>query len=426
MSGTVLEEFGWRGLVAQISDREGLSAHLGEGSRTVYCGFDPTADSLHIGSLVPLLALQRLQKMGHRPIILVGGATGLIGDPSFRADERSLNTKEIVGEWVQKIRKQVEPYVSFEGNNAALLVNNLDWTQSLDVITFLREIGKHFSVNAMIARDSVRTRLDREGQGISFTEFSYMLLQGMDFLELARRHNCTLQIGGSDQWGNIVSGIDLIRRVMQRQSFGLTLPLVTRADGGKFGKTAVGTVWLDPVRTSPYTFYQFWLNASDADVINYLKYFTFLSAEEIGALSRASLESPHRRTAQHRLAELVTRLVHGLDGLRRATRISESLFAGELQRFTVEDLEQLSTDGLPAARYAEKKGVLTALVDTGLAKSTGEARKLVESGGVTVNGQNLVDSRFELSRVESLFGRFHLLRKGKRNWAIVELTTDSN
>lgn len=355
MSGTVLEEFGWRGLVAQISDREGLSAHLGEGSRTVYCGFDPTADSLHIGSLVPLLALQRLQKMGHRPIILVGGATGLIGDPSFRADERSLNTKEIVGEWVQKIRKQVEPYVSFEGNNAALLVNNLDWTQSLDVITFLREIGKHFSVNAMIARDSVRTRLDREGQGISFTEFSYMLLQGMDFLELARRHNCTLQIGGSDQWGNIVSGIDLIRRVMQRQSFGLTLPLVTRADGGKFGKTAVGTVWLDPVRTSPYTFYQFWLNASDADVINYLKYFTFLSAEEIGALSRASLESPHRRTAQHRLAELVTRLVHGLDGLRRATRISESLFAGELQRFTVEDLEQLSTDGLPAARYAERK-----------------------------------------------------------------------
>ncbi|MBM4204943.1 MAG: tyrosine--tRNA ligase [Gammaproteobacteria bacterium] len=426
MSGTVLEEFGWRGLVAQISDREGLSAHLGEGSRTVYCGFDPTADSLHIGSLVPLLALQRLQKMGHRPIILVGGATGLIGDPSFRADERSLNTKEIVGEWVQKIRKQVEPYVSFEGNNAALLVNNLDWTQSLDVITFLREIGKHFSVNAMIARDSVRTRLDREGQGISFTEFSYMLLQGMDFLELARRHNCTLQIGGSDQWGNIVSGIDLIRRVMQRQSFGLTLPLVTRADGGKFGKTAVGTVWLDPVRTSPYTFYQFWFNASDADVINYLKYFTFLSAEEIGALSRASLESPHRRTAQHRLAELVTRLVHGLDGLRRATRISESLFAGELQRLTVEDLEQLSADGLPAARYAEKKGALTALVDTGLAKSTGEARKLVESGAVTVNGQNLVDSRFELSRVESLFGRFHLLRKGKRNWAIVELTTDSN
>jgi len=426
MSGTVLDEFGWRGLVAQVSDAEGLSAHLGNACRTVYGGFDPTADSLHIGNLVPLLGLQRLQKMGHRPIILVGGATGLIGDPSFRADERSLNTKEIVGEWVHKIRKQVEPYVSFEGNNAALLVNNLDWTQSLDVITFLREVGKHFSVNAMIARDSVRSRLDREGQGISYTEFSYMLLQGMDFLELAKRYNCTLQIGGSDQWGNIVSGIDLIRRALHQQAFGLTLPLVTRADGAKFGKTAAGTVWLDPARTSPYTFYQFWLNASDADVINYLRYFTFLSAEEIAALSLVNAESPHLRTAQHRLAELVTELVHGADGLTRAKRISESLFAGDLQRLAIEDLKQLSADGLPAARYVEKKGVLAALVDTGLAKSTGEARKLVDSSGVTVNGQSLTDSRAELSAAQALFGRFHLLRKGKRSWAIVEITTDLN
>jgi tyrosyl-tRNA synthetase len=424
MAGTVLEEFGWRGLIAQQSDAGNLSAHLAASSRTVYCGFDPTADSLHIGNLVPLLALQRLQKMGHRPIILVGGATGLIGDPSFRADERSLNTREIVADWVKKIRDQVEPYVSFEGNNAALLVNNLDWTESLDVITFLREIGKHFSVNSMVARDSVRSRLEREGQGISFTEFSYMLLQGMDFLELARRHGCTLQIGGSDQWGNIISGIDLIRRVLHRQAFGLTLPLVTRADGSKFGKTASGTVWLDSNRTSPYTFYQFWLNTADADVISYLKFFTFLAVEEIGELERSVVGSPHLRAAQLRLAKEVTELVHGPDGLRRATRVSESLFTGELHRLDVEDLKQLSIDGLPSVRYAERKGVLTAMVDTGLARSTGEARKLVESGGITVNGGILSNSRFELSDEGALFGRFQLLRKGKRNWAIVEVTKD--
>lgn len=369
MSGTVLEEFGWRGLVAQLSDEDNFAAHLREGGRTIYCGFDPTADSLHIGSLVPLLALQRLQRMGHRPIVLVGGATGLIGDPSFRADERSLNSREVVDGWVQKIRRQVEPYVSFEGNNAALVVNNLDWTGQLDVITFLREIGKHFSVNAMVARDSVRSRLEREGQGISFTEFSYMLLQGMDFLELSRRYGCSVQIGGSDQWGNIVSGIDLIRRVLHRPAYGMTLPLVTKSDGSKFGKTASGTVWLDPQKTSPYAFFQFWLNTSDADVIPYLKMFTYLDADEVGELAKAVEARPHLREAQRRLAESVTRLVHGGPRLEQAMRITESLFRGDAERLAEDDLQQLSENGLPTCRFAGRKGLLSALVETEIGRA---------------------------------------------------------
>lgn len=422
MSGIVLEEFGWRGLIAQLSDEDNLSAHLKEGSRTIYCGFDPTADSLHIGSLVPLLALQRLQRLGHRPIVLVGGATGLIGDPSFRADERSLNSREVVEGWVQKIRRQVEPYVSFEGNNGALVVNNLDWTAQLDVITFLREIGKHFSVSAMVARESVRSRLEREGQGISFTEFSYMLLQGMDFLELARRYGCSVQIGGSDQWGNIVSGIDLIRRVLRRPAYGMTLPLVTKSDGSKFGKTASGTVWLDPQKTSPYMFYQFWLNTSDADVVPHLKMFTYLDSETVRELARGVAERPHLREAQRRLAESVTRLVHGGPSLDQAIRITDSLFLGDIERLSEDDLLQLAEDGLPSCRFSGRMGLLSALVETGLAKSTSEARKLVDSAGVSINSLPVSDSRMELSVDQALFGRFILLRRGKRSWSILEIS----
>ena len=288
-----------RGLVAQVSDRKGLEEHLAGSPRTLYCGFDPTADSLHIGSLVPLLVLRRFQVEGHRPILLLGGATGLIGDPSFREDERGLNDETVVGGWVEKIRRQVEPFLDFEGDSGAIMANNLDWTRGMDVISFLRDVGKHFSVNAMIQRDSVRNRLDRAGAGISYTEFSYMLLQANDYLELARRHGCSLQVGGSDQWGNIVSGIDLVRRRLRRDVFALTVPLITRSDGAKFGKTAEGAVWLDPVRTSPYRFYQYWLNSGDADVIKYLKLFTFLDLEEIDALTGELREAPGSVPPRH-------------------------------------------------------------------------------------------------------------------------------
>lgn len=418
MSG-LLDELEWRGLITQSSDREALEAHLAEPGRTLYVGFDPTADSLHIGHLVPLLVLRRAQQFGLRPIALVGGATGLIGDPSFRDDERSLNSPEVVAGWVDKIRDQLAPFLSFEGDNAAIAVNNLDWTAELDVISYLRDIGKHFSVNAMIQRDSVRSRLEREGQGISYTEFSYMLLQAMDFLELARRHDCTLQVGGSDQWGNIVSGIDLVRRHLSRQVHGITLPLVTKADGTKFGKTAGGAVWLCAAKTSPYAFYQFWLNTSDADVVSFLRYFTFLERSEIDALAAEVEQNPQARSAQRRLAEEVTCLVHGEEALLSARRISDALFGGELSALTEADLDQLALDGVPHLGVDEGSGLLAALAQAGLTRSVGEARKLVKSGGVSVNGAVEGDERRELVFAEALFGRFFLARKGKKNWLLI-------
>ena len=416
MSGELIAELQWRGLVAQVSDLDGLSEHLDSGSRTLYCGFDPTADSLHIGSLVPLLALRRFQQFGHTPILLLGGATGLIGDPSFRDDERSLNDEDTVAGWVEALQRQVAPFLDFEGNNSALIVNNLDWTKNLDVITFLREIGKHFSVNAMIARESVRTRLDRADQGISYTEFSYMLLQGMDYLELAKRHNCTLQIGGSDQWGNIVSGLDLVRRHLgaDAEAYALTLPLVTKSDGTKFGKTASGAIWLDSAKTSPYTFYQFWLNAADADVDNFLRLFTFLSEEEVRSLVTESQERPELRNAQRRLAEEVTGLVHGVDAVTSAQRISEALFGGAVDTLQESDLQQLQQDGLASTAIEEGTGVLTAMVEAGLVKSTGEARKLVAGGGVKVNGDAVTDPRETLQFADALYQKFFLLRRGKK------------
>ena len=416
MSGELIAELQWRGLVAQVSDLDGLSEHLDSGSRTLYCGFDPTADSLHIGSLVPLLALRRFQQFGHTPILLLGGATGLIGDPSFRDDERSLNDEDTVAGWVEALQRQVAPFLDFEGNNSALIVNNLDWTKNLDVITFLREIGKHFSVNAMIARESVRTRLDRADQGISYTEFSYMLLQGMDYLELAKRHNCTLQIGGSDQWGNIVSGLDLVRRHLgaDADAYALTLPLVTKSDGTKFGKTASGAIWLDAAKTSPYTFYQFWLNAADADVDNFLRLFTFLSEEEVRSLVTESRERPELRNAQRRLAEEVTGLVHGVDAVTSAQRISEALFGGAVDTLQESDLQQLQQDGLASSVIEEGTGVLTAMVEAGLVKSTGEARKLVAGGGVKVNGDAVTDPRETLQFADALYQKFFLLRRGKK------------
>lgn len=420
MSDRLIEELKARGLLAQVSDEEGLSAHLESGSRTVYCGFDPTADSLHIGNLVPLLTLRRFQDHGHRPILLLGGATGLIGDPSGRLDERSLNQTEVVAGWVQKIQAQVEGLVSFEGNNAAVIENNLDWTADMDVISFLRDIGKYFSINAMIARDSVKTRLDREDQGISYTEFSYMLLQAMDYAELAERHHCTIQIGGSDQWGNIVSGMDLVRRKHSREAFALTVPLITKADGTKFGKTAAGAVWLDAGRTSPYSFYQFWLNTADADVEHFLKIFTFLPLAEIDALLLAFRDTPGERQAQKTLAAEITRMLHGEAALESAMRISDALFSGSIDALTEEDLVQLKQDGMDCTEVAEEKvGLLSVLADSGLAPSRGQARKLVGSGGVRINGEVVGDPEAELDFSRALHERFFLLRRGKKNWHLL-------
>lgn len=412
-TNSLIEELAWRGLIAQSSDIERLSAHLNE-PRTLYCGFDPTADSLHIGSLVPLLTLRRFQEAGHRPILVLGGATGLIGDPSFRDDERTLNSESVVAEWVASLRRQVERFLAFDGENAAIIANNLDWTQPMSVITFLRDIGKHFSVNAMIQRDSVRNRLEREDQGISYTEFSYMLLQGMDFLELARRYDCSLQIGGRDQWGNIVSGVDLVRRHLSREAFALTLPLVTKADGTKFGKTASGAVWIDARKTSPYRFYQFWLNAADADVETYLKLFTFLSKEQIAELMVEMAEAPERRTAQTRLAEEATRIVHGEDNLESARRITQAIFGGALAALTEDDFAQLRLDGLEASITETGQGLLSVMAEAGLTKSVGEARKLVQGGGVRINGEVVADPGARIDFENGFYGRYLLLRRGKK------------
>jgi len=419
VSNSLLEELRNRGLIAQISDEEALAGHLAAGSRTLYCGFDPTAESLHIGNLVPLLTLRRFQQAGHRPILLLGGATGLIGDPSGRNDERSLNDTSVVAGWVENIRRQVEGLVSFEGNNPAIMANNLDWTADLDVISFLRDVGKHFSVNAMIQRDSVRSRLERDDEGISYTEFSYMLLQAMDYYQLAAKYDCTLQVGGSDQWGNIVSGMDLVRRKLSREAFALTVPLITKADGTKFGKTASGAVWLDAGKTSPYSFYQFWLNTADADVGHFLKVFTFLELDDIAELVEQLKNAPQLRAAQRALAEEVTRLVHGEAALESAERITAALFADGIEALTAEDLEQLRLDGMDCTAVASGTGLLAALADSGLAPSRSQGRKLVTSKGISINGGVESDPERSLDFSDALHQRFYLLRRGKKNWHLL-------
>ncbi len=417
----LIEEFSWRGLVSQTTDREALDRHLESGQRTVYCGFDPTASSLHIGSLVPLLALKRFQEFGHMPIILVGGATGLIGDPSGRDSERPLNAEETVMEWVDSLKEQMSGFLEFQGKNAATVVNNLPWTAGRDVISFLRDIGKHFSVNAMIQRDSVKSRLAREGEGISYTEFSYMLLQSMDFLELAKSKECTIQIGGNDQWGNIVSGVDLVRRNMGKEVHALTLPLVTKSDGTKFGKTAGGAVWLDGNKTSPYSFYQYWLNVADEDVASFLKYFTFLEADEIrGSIDKMNA-NPGDRFAQKLLADSVTELVHGKNAVDSAKRISQILFAGDVRDLSLDDFQQLELDGLEVARIESDAGLLAAMTDAGITKSRGEARNLVKSGGVSVNSISVSDEFHLLTRSDALFNKYHLIRRGKKNFKLLVL-----
>ncbi len=410
-----------RHLVAQVSDRAGLEEHFAGGSRVVYVGFDPTASSLQVGNLVPLLMLRRLQLRGHRPIALVGGATGLIGDPAWRPDERALNDDDVVERWAESIRGQVSRFIDLEGNSAGRIVNNLDWTRDLDFITFLREVGKHFSVNAMIQRESVSSRLERGGSGISYTEFSYMLLQACDFLELARRYDCTVQVGGSDQWGNIVSGIDLVRRTLRRQVYGLTMPLVTQRGGEKFGKTAAGTVWLAPERTSPYAFYQFWLNTTDADVAPFLRCFTLLEEDAIDAATAAVRDHPEGREGQRLLACEVTRLVHGDSALESARRIAAALFDGEVRGLSPEDLAQLERDGMARTTVEPGAGLLEAMTMAGLVKSNAAARRLVQGNGVRVNGAVVTDSAMRLDAANALYGRYHVVRRGRKNWHLMVL-----
>jgi len=410
-----------RGLITQVSDTEALDALLNDSMVTLYCGFDPTADSLHVGSLVPLLMLKRFQLAGHRPIALVGGATGMIGDPSFKASERKLNSLDVIEGWVEKIRTQVSPFLDFDcGANSAIVANNHDWFGAMNVLDFLRDIGKHFSVNAMINKESVKQRINRDEVGISFTEFSYSLLQGYDFVELNRQFGCQVQVGGSDQWGNIVSGIDLTRRLNHQHVFGVTLPLVTKADGTKFGKTESGTIWLDAKKTSPYKFYQFWLGTADADVYKFLGYFTFLSNDEIRAIEDADKACNGAPQAQRILAEQATALVHGPHALEAARRISHSLFAEDQQGLTESDFGQLALDGLPSVTLPASDGnLINALVAGGLASSKSQARGFIESGAAVVNGAKVTDLGYAMQDSDRRFGRYTLLRRGKKNHCLV-------
>ena len=416
---SIIQDLQSRGLIAQTTDAEALDALLNEQKIALYCGFDPTADSLHIGHLLPVLALRRFQLAGHTPVALVGGATGMIGDPSFKAAERSLNTLETVQQWVQSIRGQLEPFLSFEGGNAAIMANNYDWFGGMGCLDFLRDIGKHFSVNAMLAKESVKQRIERDDVGISFTEFAYALLQGYDFAELNKRHGVMLQIGGSDQWGNITWGIDATRRLNQQSVFGLTLPLVTKSDGTKFGKTEGGAVWLNAKKTSPYQFYQFWLKVADADVYKFLKYFTFLSVEEIDAIEAADQASGTKPEAQRILAEEMTRLIHGEAALEAAQRISASLFAEDQSNLTETDFEQLALDGLPAFEVSGELNIVQALVQSGLAKSNNEARGFVSQGAAVVNGAKIGSDAYVLSDADKRFGTYTIVRRGKRNHALL-------
>lgn len=422
----ILKDLEVRELLVQRSHEHEFDDHLASASRTVYCGFDPTAPSLHVGNLVPLMTLGRFQQHGHRPIVLVGGATGLIGDPSGRDEERQLNPKEVVEEWVTRLERQTSRFVSFEGSNAALAVNNYDWASKTNLIEFLRDVGKHFSVNSLIQRDAVKTRLAREGDGISYTEFSYALVQALDYLRLYRDYNCTVQIGGTDQWGNIVSGVDLIRRNEGGASFALTLPLVERSDGKKFGKSTGGAIWLDPSFTSPYAFYQFWMNVDDDDVRPFLRYFTYDNVDDINAIADAHEATPSRRDGQRYLASQITELVHGVSGLRSAERITEALFGGAIERLTATDLAQLQLDGVPSACVRENDDVLGGIVAVGLAESKGRARQQIQQGGITINSRKIEKIDESLVRSDALFGQFHLLRRGKKSWALLVHEDETN
>ena len=413
----LFEELEFRGLIYQVTDPQGLAQRLQQGPITLYNGFDPTADSLHVGSLLPILVLRRFQLAGHHSIALVGGGTGLIGDPGGKSEERTLNPRETVEEWSEKIKEQLEPFLDFATlGNPARMVNNFDWLGQIRAIDFLRDVGKHFPVPYMLAKESVASRLET---GISYTEFSYMVLQAYDFMQLYQTHNCELQIGGSDQWGNITAGSDLIRRTLGGQTYGLTFPLVTKADGTKFGKTESGTVWLDPQRTTPYQFYQFWINVDDESVITYLKYFTFLSPDEIRGLEEETRQHPEKREAQRTLAREVTTLVHGEEAARKAQKISRALFYGELQELEEDEIEQGFND-VPSYRMeAGELGLVDLLVSAGISSSKRQAREDVKNGAIYINGERCNDLGRILRRADGLHGRYLIIRRGKSKYFLI-------
>ncbi|MDN3297812.1 tyrosine--tRNA ligase [Streptomyces ficellus] len=416
----IVDELKWRGLFAQSTDEEALRKALADGPITFYCGFDPTAPSLHVGHLVQVLTVRRLQQAGHRPLALVGGATGQIGDPRPTA-ERTLNDPETVAQWVTRLRSQIEPFLSFEGENAAIMVNNLDWTANLTAIEFLRDIGKHFRVNKMLTKDSVARRLESQ-EGISYTEFSYQLLQGMDFLELYRRYGCVLQQGGSDQWGNLTAGLDLIHKLEPHaQVHALATPLMTKADGTKFGKTEGGAVWLDPEMTTPYAFYQFWLNVDDRDISTYLRILSFKSREELEELEKITEERPQARTAQRALAEELTALVHGADQCAAVIAASKALFGhGDLAELDAPTLAAALAE-VPHARVPEPGPVVDLFAEVGLAPSKSAARRTVKEGGAYVNNVKVTAEDAEVSADDLLHGRWLVLRRGKKNLAAIEV-----
>lgn len=433
----IYDELHWRGLIADCTDPAiktggGVAARDPSGLYhqepiTLYCGFDPTSDSLHVGNLVPLLALRRFQKRGHCPILVAGGATGSIGDPSGRTDERQLLNRDGLRHNISRVKEQLRRWLDFDSRtNPARLLDNADWTSGVSYLDFLRDIGKHFSVNMMVAKESVRARMEDREAGISYTEFSYMLLQAFDFHHLCKEHDCTLQIGGSDQWGNITAGIDLCRKKLGRQVHGLTLPLITNADGTKFGKSVAGAVWLDPARTTPYRFYQFWVRADDRDVIRFLKYFTFLDPDEIAALEHQHAAKPETRTAQKALAEAMTSLIHGPSAAREAIRASEILFGGSLEGIderTFQDLaEEIPTCEVDRSRF-ENAGIplVELLVDAGLSSSKGQARKDIEGGGVYLNNARANSAQRSVGPSDFLIGGRLLLRKGKKSYVLIVL-----
>lgn len=419
------DEFTARGLIEQISDEAALKEQFAKESLTVYAGFDPTADSLHLGHLLPVLCLARLQRCGHRPVTLVGGATGMIGDPSGKSEERQLLTEEIIEGNAEALKKQLMRFLDFDGPNAAIMVNNADWTRNMSYIGWLRDVGKHFSINYMLAKESVRRRIEDRDQGISYTEFSYMLIQANDFNELYDRHGCTLQVGGNDQWGNITAGIDLIRRKHQTQAYGITFPLLVSSTGEKFGKTAGNAIWLDPEKTSPYNLYQYWIRTDDRDVIKYLRFFTFLSLDRITELERTVAEAPEKREAQRVLAEESTRMIHGDEGLEKARRASEVLFGGGIEGFTDRELMDIFADvpssTVTRSELADGIGVLSLFTRTGLTKSNGQAMQLLKQGGVYVNNQRIDDSRMEVTPANLASDSVMILRGGKKRYHLVKV-----
>lgn len=420
VSGDIIDELTWRGLIAQSTDLDALRAATAKGPITLYAGFDPTAASLHAGHLVPLLALKRFQRAGHRPVVLAGGATGLIGDPRD-VGERTMNSTDTVAEWAGRIRAQLERFVDLDGgDNAAVIANNMDWTGPLSTVSFLRDIGKHFSVNVMLARDTVKRRL--ESDGMSYTEFSYMLLQANDFLQLRREYGCTLQVGGSDQWGNIIAGVELNRRVDGEHVHALTVPLVTSADGKKFGKsTGGGSLWLDPEMTSPYAWYQYFVNTADADVVRYLRWFTFLSREELDELEKATAERPFAREAQKRLAAEMTTLVHGEENTRAVQLASQALFGrGDLRELDESTLSAALAESAVDGKLAEAtptSTIVDLLVDSGLCEGRSAARRAVNEGGAAVNNEKIADPEWIPAEADYLHGRWLVLRRGKKNFA---------